>query len=243
MEGWPRMIEPLAAATVMVARDTGANIEIFLLRRSSSSAFMPDIFVFPGGRVDVEDRAPGVVAPMSGSNAQLESAVVCAAARETFEEAGLLFATRAFDGATLTAARERVRRGTHSFARMLTALGTAVDPAALHYFSRWITPPGEVRRFDTHFFAARLPAGQTAQADAYETYDGVWIAPREALARHAAGNFALILPTLKHLERLCPFASVDALLEFAERKAILPVVPEACADRQYGVPPALEGEW
>ncbi len=237
------MVEPKPAATVMVVRAGVADIEVFLLRRSSRSAFMPDVFVFPGGRVDPHDDSPSARDQLWALAPTVEPAYVYAAARETFEEAGLLFADTAPERAALASARNALLAKRRTFEQIVADLGVRIDAGALHYFSRWITPSSEPRRFDTRFFVARAPAGQTAQADAYETHDGQWLTPATALARHAAGEFALIFPTIKHLERLAAFTRVDALLAYALRKPVHPVMPDPVADQRFDVPAALEGIW
>jgi 8-oxo-dGTP pyrophosphatase MutT (NUDIX family) len=239
------MSEPQAAATVMIARQHAAGIELFMLRRSSRSAFMPDVFVFPGGRVEPGDRSADALRRLAGTAAAAGAgaAHVYAAARETFEECGLLFSTAPVAAHELAAARTRLCGGTQSFADMLDELRVRIDAGALRYFSRWITPPGEARRFDTRFFAARAPRAQVALADAGETHDGIWIAPRDALTRYAAGSFALILPTIKHLERVSAFDSVDALLTYAASKPIHPVMPDLDGAHAFRIPPALENVW
>jgi 8-oxo-dGTP pyrophosphatase MutT (NUDIX family) len=237
------MMEPQAAATVMIGREASAGIEFFMLRRSSRSAFMPDVFVFPGGRVEAQDRTPAAQRQLAGATQAIDSACVYAAIRETFEESGLLFAARAVDEPALAKARVRVAARTCTFADMLDELDTRLDAAALRYFSRWVTPPLETRRFDTHFFVARAPAGQAARADAVETHDGVWITAGDALARFASGSFALIYPTIKHLERVAGFGTLDALLDYAARKPIHPIVPSAQDDRTFTIPAGLEGVW
>jgi 8-oxo-dGTP pyrophosphatase MutT (NUDIX family) len=227
----------------MIARQNGEVPEFYMLRRSSRSAFMPDVFVFPGGRVEAGDTTAEAFAQLDGAPAGIEPAWLYAAVRETFEECGLLFTEALVEANALAAGRANVLAGTRCFAQMLADLGARIDASALRYFSRWITPPLESRRFDTHFFVARAPAGQIAQADAAETHDGVWIAPREALAQHAAGAFALIFPTIKHLERIAGFSSIDALLAFAASKSIHTVMPHADAQRGFAIPAALEGMW
>jgi 8-oxo-dGTP pyrophosphatase MutT (NUDIX family) len=237
------MLKPQAAATVMIGRDGSAGIEFFMLRRSSRSVFMPDVFVFPGGRVETQDRTAAARGQVAGRTQAIDSAFVYAAIRETFEESGLLFAADPVDENALATARGGILAGTSTFTSMLDDLDVRVDAAALRYFSRWITPPLETRRFDTHFFVARTPAGQAAQADAVETHDGVWITASDALARHASGSFALIYPTIKHLERVAGFGTLDELLDYAARKPIHPIIPSAEDDRTFTIPPALEGVW
>jgi 8-oxo-dGTP pyrophosphatase MutT (NUDIX family) len=238
-----RMIEPQAAATVRIGRDGRAGIEFFMLRRNTRSIFMPDVFVFPGGRVEAHDRTPIARRRLAGADRAIDAAFVFAAIRETFEECGLLFASGRVDESALTGARARVLAGTTTFGDMLDELDARLDAGALRYFSRWITPPSETRRFDTHFFVARAPLGQTACADARETHDGVWITAADALARSSSGTFALIYPTIKHLERVADFSTLDALLDYAAHKPIHPIEPGAEADHTFTIPPALEGVW
>ena len=104
------------------------------------------------------------------------------------------------------------------------------DPAALVKFSRWITPPEVVVRFDTHFFLAALPPGQEPSIDREEIVDEGWFAPDEALAAHQRGNIALVFPTIKHLEQLAAFASADALLAHARGREVGPVQPRVIAE-------------
>lgn len=102
---------------------------------------------------------------------------------------------------------------------------TLHDPAALVKFSRWITPAAVRIRFDTHFFLAPLPPGQEARIDGQEIVDVGWFTPAGALSAHGAGELALVFPTIKHLEQLEGFSSVDELLAHARGREVLPVQP------------------
>jgi 8-oxo-dGTP pyrophosphatase MutT (NUDIX family) len=99
------------------------------------------------------------------------------------------------------------------------------DPDALVKFSRWITPAQVQIRFDTHFFLAGLPAGQEPKVDGEECVDLGWFTPEAALDAHGAGELALVFPTIKHLEQLREFASVDALLAHARGRDVQSVEP------------------
>ena len=99
------------------------------------------------------------------------------------------------------------------------------DAAALVKFSRWITPAAVQIRFDTHFFLAPLPPGQEPRIDGEECVDLGWMRPAAALAAYRAGELPLVFPTIKHLEQLGEFASVDALLAHAADREVLPVEP------------------
>ena len=179
-------------------------------------------------------------------------AVSFAALRELFEEAGVLVVCRA-DGTTVDAQmlgapalheeRMRVCDGTLPFAAFLERHDWYADARALTLFSHWITPESEPRRYDTYFFVATVTADRAARADAVETHDGIWAAPATALARFHAGDLHLVYPTIKHLERLRAFASVEDLAAFAARKPILTILPTASPAEGFEMPAALEGVW
>jgi len=261
------------AACVILARPSAAGTEVFMLRRSSRSSFVPDAFVFPGGTVDPEDASEAarartlgldaarlrrefraVVPPeLPADGAAVDESFACglsfAALRELFEEAGIALArTAAGESLDLPAqaraieARARLRAGDATFDQLLRENDWYADATALLYFSHWITPPTEPRRYDTHFFLAIAP-DQVALADADETHDGVWIAPAEALRRHREGTFRLVYPTIKHLERIAPFATVDELAAFAREKPVLTIMPSGSPYDSFAMPPALEGAW
>jgi 8-oxo-dGTP pyrophosphatase MutT (NUDIX family) len=99
------------------------------------------------------------------------------------------------------------------------------DPAALVKFSRWITPEEVQIRFDTHFFLAELPPGQEPAIDGQECVDLGWFAPRAALDAYGQGELELVFPTIKHLEQLSDFASVEALMAYARGRDVQPVQP------------------
>lgn len=100
------------------------------------------------------------------------------------------------------------------------------DPAALVKFSRWITPEEVQIRFDTHFFLALLPPGQEPQIDGEECVDLGWFTPRAALDANSAGEIQLVFPTIKHLEQLGEFPSVEALMDYARGREVQPVQPK-----------------
>jgi 8-oxo-dGTP pyrophosphatase MutT (NUDIX family) len=97
-------------------------------------------------------------------------------------------------------------------------------------FSRWITPAEVSVRYDTYFFLAALPAGQTVTVDGGECVDHRWIAPADALAAMAADELPLVLPTIKHLERLASYRTVAELLADAGSFDVSPVTPRVVLD-------------
>jgi 8-oxo-dGTP pyrophosphatase MutT (NUDIX family) len=92
-------------------------------------------------------------------------------------------------------------------------------------FSRWITPAEVKIRYDTWFFLARLPADASPQIDGSEIVDARWYTPAAALEASRAGQLLLVFPTIKHLEQLSGFASVEELLMYARGREVRPVQP------------------
>ena len=119
-----------------------------------------------------------------------------------------------------------------------------VEPEALVAYSRWITPERIAIRFDTRFFLARAPAGARPRVDGEECVDVRWISPRAALTAYARDELALVFPTLRHLEELAAFRSVDALLEHARGREIVAVLPRVVGAAGDGEEPrvVLPGE-
>ncbi len=163
-----------------------------------------------------------------------------AALRELFEEAGVLLAVDTEDKPVEISSPESHRRfaayriasqkGELSFVEMLSQERLRAALSRLTYFSHWITPVSEHRRYDTHFFLATASADQHAESDFLETTEGVWIAPNRALERYKARDFNLIYPTLLHLRRLAAQPSLEALQEYARTKPIVSAMPEVTWD-------------
>ena len=132
----------------------------------------------------------------------------------------------------------------HAAARELhEEAGVIVAPDALTFFSHWITPLGEPRRFNTYFFVAPAPPGAIGVADAVETHDARWLTPAAALDAYERGEMHLVFPTIKHLERLMAFTGIDALLAFAREKPVITIAPDRPPAEGVTLPQALEGRW
>lgn len=156
------------AATLILFRHGANGLEVLMGKRHGGNAFMPNSYVFPGGRMDPEDYRIRPAAPLSPvSTARLARApktgprkalaLALAAIRETFEETGLRIAGPA--PAQASASARPLPRGWREFSRDGIL---APDPSALVYVCRAITPPKRTRRFDARFFVA--PA-ETARGD------------------------------------------------------------------------------
>lgn len=222
---------PLArAATLILVRQHAGEAQTYLLRRSPSSGFMPGVFVFPGGLVDPADTDEAfwekhldmtlpAFARRLGPGLEVSDALgyAVAAVRETFEEAGVLFASKEGDvAADVKHAGERrfeQRLRSGWLRRWVETDGWRLMLSALSPWAHWITPAGMPRRFDTRFFMAALPEGQDGRPDLRETTEGRWISPREALVQNLDGRTPLSPPTLVTLHALLTYPSVSALCE------------------------------
>ena len=204
------------AATVLLLRDgTGPDgqpgTEVLMTRRSMSASFAPGAYVFPGGGIDAADAAAHGLArhrPQQDGTA-LTQAV--AAIRESFEELGILLAYHA-DGRMADAGTVAALDRNAPLLDQCCAQGLQLAADQVFVLAHWITDRDLPRRFDVPFLVARVPAGQEPVADETEQFEPVWVRPSDALARHAAGQFFLIFPTIRTLERLQNYASVDAVL-------------------------------
>ncbi|CCQ16988.1 putative uncharacterized protein [Rhodococcus sp. AW25M09] len=232
------------ASTVILVRDgrSRAEIEVFLLERVGGMAFAGGMTVFPGGGVDPSDAAadvrwagppPSWWADRLGTDEGKAQALVCAAARETFEECGVLLAGSAPDSivadtAPFASERGRLERRELSFAEFLTAHDLVLRSDLLRPWSHWITPVGEARRYDTRFFVAVLPEGQNADGDTSEAASVSWRSTGAALADWRAGRTILLPPTWSQLDALSRFATVAEVVD--HEREITPVLPTLIRD-------------
>jgi 8-oxo-dGTP pyrophosphatase MutT (NUDIX family) len=104
-------------------------------------------------------------------------------------------------------------------------IGLAESEDELVEFARWITPAQLKTRFDARFFIARLPAGQEPCVDGEECVDYRWLTPASALEAAREGELLLAFPTIRSLEQLSAFTSVDELVEHTRGRPVLPVEP------------------
>ncbi len=239
------------AATVVLTRSGPQGLEVYLLKRPEGSGFMGGAWVFPGGKLDPEDRALPPEALWPGHRALCERlgetpgrpldeatrrGLVVALCRELFEEAGILLAR---DVATqemfsdahphferISAQRARLCAGEISLEVLLKESGLCIEGAGLGYWAHWITPSAERRRFDTRFFVAALPLGQTPEREPTETADARWMRPREALAAQRRGEMFLPPPTLRTLEDMQGRGSVEDLMALMEEQAPFAIMPK-----------------
>jgi len=210
----PAALRP--AATVLLLRDSAdparPGIEVLMTRRSMTASFAPGAYVFPGGGIDAADAACHALATRRAGQSDTALTQAIAAIRESFEELGVLIARHA-DGRPADDA-DIARLDRHApFAAQCEALGLRLDAAGVYLLAHWVTDRDLPRRFDVPFLVARMPPDQQPVADEAEQFEPVWVRPQDALARHAAGDFFIIFPTIRTLERLQAHDTVQSVLD------------------------------
>ena len=226
------------AATVMLLDDrvaensTEVELHVLLVHRTARVVFAPDMWVFPGGRVDPGDHAADLAALCRGmSDAEASTALGVersglawwlAAARETIEETGLLLATDraglAPTAAVIADIRNRVLADEQAFGSELAAHDLVVDVTPIEEVARFITPVGPPRRFDARFFVARTPPNQEPSHDEGEIVNHAWFRPADALARWRDGEMEIMSPTVRMLACLARYRAADQVLAVAKRR-------------------------
>lgn len=225
------------AATVLLLRDSGSGMEIFMVQRNRQIEFSSGALVFPGGSMDPGDReiaADLALVPDSGGLDADRAAIRIGGIRETFEESGIMLArprgSDALVPAVQLAALESQRVALHEekigFADILhqNALLPAID--LLVPFAHWITPVNLPKRFDTHFLLALAPADQIGKHDGNESVDSVWLSPKQALDSAESGRFNLPFPTIRNLIKLDKLGTAQAAMDFARTTPVVTVMPE-----------------
>jgi recombination protein RecT len=205
-------VVPRPAATVLLLRDSDAGgIEVLMTRRSASASFAPGAYVFPGGGIDASDAATHDIASHRPTQSGERLTQAIAAIRESFEELGVLLACHA-DGRPAGAHDLATLDRHQPLAAQCRERGLRLAADQVFVLAHWTTDRDLPRRFDVPFLAARMPEGQQPVADEAEQFEPVWVRPAEALKRHEAGTFFMIFPTIRTLQRLAPFDTVDAVL-------------------------------
>jgi 8-oxo-dGTP pyrophosphatase MutT (NUDIX family) len=236
-------VVPKRAATVMLLRDTADGTAVHMLRRRASMAFAGGAYAYPGGGVDPRDDRPvrwagpslDVWAERLGvDDTASAQAIVCAAVRETFEEAGILLAGPTPDtvvgdttGDDWEADRQALVDRGLSFADFIDRRGLVLRSDLLGAWARWITPEFEPRRYDTWFFVAALPEGQRARNVSTEAESTVWISPADATDGYDKGELLMMPPTVATLRTLQAFRTSAEALAAAAGQDMTPVLAKA----------------
>jgi ribonuclease/clavin/mitogillin len=202
-----------AAAVILLRQDTDPNNpEVFWVKRSDKLAFLAGFHAFPGGQIDADDAAVDV---RNAPNPET-AAMISGAARELFEELGVLAAR---GGETLTKGQrasllDDLESGRMSWSALLDHYNLHLDADDFTFVGRWVTPPFNARRFDTWFFLARCPPKQEPQVIAGELASGEWLTAQDAYTRWLQDEVVAVPPTLHALRMLGAGMTPDLIDRF-----------------------------
>jgi len=224
------------AATLVLARDSTDGLEVFMVVRHHQIDFASGALVFPGGSADKSDRDPRLLGLADGlEGLEEEQRVVrVSAAREAFEECGVLLARPNGSDAVIdgiraaelgSTYRKSLESGEIGMADIMEREGLRLATDLLAHYAHWITPNHMPKRFDTHFFVAPTPAGHVLSHDGYEAVDSIWIRPSQALVDAENGKRTVIFPTRLNLEKISGCATVEEAITLCNSAPIVTVMP------------------
>jgi ribonuclease/clavin/mitogillin len=201
-----------AAAVILVREGTSArDPEVYWIRRSPKLAFLGGFHAFPGGQLDEADRETAV----ENCEDDERAAMISCAAREVFEELGVLLARGAH---TLTSGQrasvlDDLETKRMTWPELLKHYGLHLDARDWTFVGRWVTPPFSPRRFDTWFFMVVCPQKQEPHvAGDAELESGEWTRAGEAVKRWQRSE-VLTVPPVLHALRTIAGGLTDDLVE------------------------------
>ncbi len=225
----------IPSATIILGRDSGDDIEIFMVKRNRQIDFAAGALVFPGGKVEADDAMPGVVRRCLMVNRRPEPDIgfYVAAIREVYEESGILLARDRGDAKIVSSDRlaglEDKRRALCAnelkFSQMLEKEDLYPACDCLTPFAHWITPGVMPKRFDTWFFIADAPAGHTGCHDGCESVDSLWLTPEKVISVAAEGKFTVMFPTRMNITKMSRFKNLDAARRYCRQNPVVTVLP------------------
>jgi 8-oxo-dGTP pyrophosphatase MutT (NUDIX family) len=239
----------IPSATVVILRDRPDGIEVFMVVRHHAIEFASGALVFPGGKVDPGDADPAW-ADLAVIDGHAERTYVVAAARETFEEAGLVLARKRGTRSMIEAEaahglveryRAPILAGTRQFRDVIAGEGLQLATDLMVPFAHWITPEGLPKRFDTYFYLVAAPVDQLGVHDGGESVEGIWITPQQALRDGEAGNRTLVFATQMNLVKLARYRTVAEAVSASRAAPIVTVMPtfeRAATSTTYYIPEA-----
>jgi glyoxylase-like metal-dependent hydrolase (beta-lactamase superfamily II)/8-oxo-dGTP pyrophosphatase MutT (NUDIX family) len=203
-----------AAAVILVRAETDpTNPEIYWVKRSTNLAFLGGFYAFPGGQRENSDAEIRV----ENCNDTETAAMISCAARELFEETGVLLAR---GSQTLTIGQrasllDDLESKRLTWPELLNLYGLHLDASDFTFAGRWVTPPFAPRRFDTWFFLVTCPAKQQPKVtEDSELESGEWIRARDAYGKWERSEIIAVPPVLHLLKTLAGGLSDDLVARF-----------------------------
>ncbi|HSE24734.1 MAG TPA: MBL fold metallo-hydrolase [Pyrinomonadaceae bacterium] len=210
---------PKDAAAVILLRSNGdrEDPEVYWVKRSEGLAFLAGFHAFPGGQIDSTDSSVKV----RNSPNQSTSTMISGAARELFEELGILVVR---GGETLTRGQREsllddLESGRMAWPDLLAHYELQLDAHDFTFVGRWVTPPFNARRFDTWFFLVQCPDKQDPKVIPGELESGEWIRAGAAHQRWLDNSVVAVPPTLHALKTLAGGITSDLVDRFLARPA------------------------
>jgi endoribonuclease LACTB2 len=203
-----------AAAVILLRHDTDrANPEVFWVQRSNKLAFLGGFHAFPGGQLDRNDSEVKVL----HCDDPQKAAMISCAARELFEELGVLVVR----GADLLTKGQRasvfddLESGRMSWPALLEHYDLQLDANDYTFAGRWVTPPFSPRRFDTWFFLVHTPPKQEPEVKPDgELAHGEWVNAAEGFRRWERSEVLAVPPILHALNTLAAGIGPDLVDRF-----------------------------
>jgi 8-oxo-dGTP pyrophosphatase MutT (NUDIX family) len=211
--------DAIPAATLIVVRDCeGAAPELLMVERAQGMAFAAGALVFPGGRIDEQDRK---LAERIGWEASAVAAI-----RETVEETAVPVGLSPPPTRAAALELQQALVADDLLDRLLDSCSLQLDASALTPFARWVPKFHAVRRFDTLFYVARCPDGDWQPTIVPgECSAAEWVSAAEVLEREQRGEARLIFPTRRNLERLARHSRFEEIRADALGHPIEPITP------------------
>jgi 8-oxo-dGTP pyrophosphatase MutT (NUDIX family) len=197
---------PKPASTVILMDQ---QTKVYMTKRPKTMKFLGGFYVFPGGQVDVSDEIiDSSYIHNCPKDIDFSIGHYIAAARELFEEVGILLA-ESYDGFPAQINHEKaweyrskLVQGKISFLDLLREEDLYFNLDSLKYFGHRITPKERPYRYDTRFFIATLPKEQTPLPDPNEIDEAFWIEPHEAIKAFENGEMPMARPTILSLRTI-----------------------------------------
>jgi len=202
-----------AAAVILLRANTDpTNPEVYWVKRSDKLAFLGGFHAFPGGQLDETDSE----VPVQNSPNPETSVMISGAARELFEELGILAAR---GGEQLTKGQrvsllDDLESGRMTWPNLLTHYELYLDANDFTFVGRWVTPPFSPKRFDTWFFLVTCPAKQEPNVIPGELASGEWVKAGDGFNRWVNDEIMAVPPTLHALKTLSTGVTSDLVERF-----------------------------